>query len=228
MTSNFWEQLESVNALFIDAFSASGTEVSDPAYDYFAKHGWVNQGWTSPNFKLAHVNLVDARETRGLWMLHCCIFPHLHNDAPIFGFDIIASRHKITGCFHDFSSAGNANHRLIHDFNDCVGDLEWKRERKLPEWAEKIFSPHMVAAGNISKPEEINQLFDMVYSSLHHYLENVGNTNNVRAETATHQNFYCATQKLNPHNARVMKTLGLSDDEVNKFINECMFPEIIV
>ena len=36
-------------------------------------------------------------------MAHVCLFPELTNGGPIYGFDIIAGKNKVTGAFHDFS-----------------------------------------------------------------------------------------------------------------------------
>lgn len=226
MNSKFWDQLDAVHSRFISLFEKVGKEVSHESYDYFFdKHGWINRAWTSETFRLAHINVVDARQTKGLWMLHCCIFPHIDNPAPIFGFDIIASRHKVTGCFHDFSATQDKNHPMLSEFGQLVSELEWKRERKLPEWAETIFSPYIVAAGNLSNEDELDQLFSMVSETLPFYLQAVGETNKT-GNSKIEQNFYCQQQKLNPHNSRAMLNLGLSNDEVTRFINDCMFPEI--
>jgi len=226
MNSDFWNKLEHIKELFFETISKNGIEVTHPSYDYFfEKYGWVNKGWTSEQFRLAHINVVDAKQTKGLWMMHCCIFPHFHNPGPIFGFDIIASRHKITGCFHDFSATSDNNHPLIVEFEHAVSPLEWKRERTLPEWAENIFSQHIVAAGNLSKESEIEQLFDMVTSTLPMYIQAIGESNNC-GNSHDKQNYYCQQQKLNPHNKRAMTNLSLSANEVEIFINDCMFPEV--
>ena len=42
------------------------------------------------------------------------------------------------------------------------------------------------------------------------------------------QNYYCHNQKQNPHTPRVMASLGLDPQEVKKFVEECLFPEIPV
>ena len=44
---------------------------------------------------------VDAG-TQRLYMTHICVFPNFNNNAPIYGFDIIAGK-KQTGAFHDYS-----------------------------------------------------------------------------------------------------------------------------
>jgi hypothetical protein len=45
-------------------------------------------------------------------------------------------------------------------------------------------------------------------------------------DTTSYQNYYCDNQKQNPHTPRVMVSLGLSEEDVKVFIQECLFPEI--
>ena len=99
--SKVWEELIKIQSYFDSALSQYGTEVSEPGMDRFNKPGWINKVLTSDAFRRAHLDVVDARETKGLWMMHCCIFPHIHNPAPIFGFDVIAGKNKITGVYYD-------------------------------------------------------------------------------------------------------------------------------
>jgi phycocyanobilin:ferredoxin oxidoreductase len=159
-------------------------------------------------------------------MMHCCIFPHTHNPAPIYGFDVIAGKNKITGCFHDYSKAGDPTHPMMQWFHDEVAKLEWRKERALPEWATNIFSGSMVAAGNVSDEEELQQITDLAKTTIEHYLSTVAETNNTVADTTWDQNYYAQNQKCNPHTPRVMVSLGLSEDDVQHFIQECLFPEI--
>jgi phycocyanobilin:ferredoxin oxidoreductase len=159
-------------------------------------------------------------------MMHCCIFPHTHNPAPIFGFDVVAGKNKMTGCFHDFSKAGDPEHPLMDWFAEEAQKLDWNKTRKLPDWAERIFSPSMIAAGNVQDEEELEQIFSMARRNLEHYLESVGETNNTANDTTEAQNFYCENQKQNPHTPKVMVSLGLSEEDVQVFIQECLFPEI--
>jgi len=226
MESKVWDTLISVQDLFIREFERTGTEVHEPGMDRFNQPGWVNRVWSSDHYRRAHVDVVDARATKGLWMMHCCIFPHLHNPAPIFGFDVIAGKNKITGCFYDYSPAGDKNHQMIQWFSEETAGFEWNKTRKLPDWAERIFSPYMVAAGNVSDEEELRQIIDMAKIGIEHYLATVGETNNTVKNTKQEQNFYAQNQKCNPHTPRVMVSLGLSEEDVQMFIQECLFPEI--
>jgi len=194
--------------------------------DRFNQPGWVNRVWTSDKYRRAHVDVVDARDSKGLWMMHCCIFPHTHNSAPIYGFDVIAGKNKITGCFHDYSPTVDKQHPMCQWFTDEVAKLEWKKERKLPDWAERIFSPSMVAAGNVSDETELQQITDLAKITTAHYLETVEDTNNTVVDTTFEQNYYAQNQKQNPHTPRVMVSLGLSEEDVQVFIQDCLFPEI--
>jgi len=225
--SSVWDTLIEIQQLLEKEFDRTGTEQFEPGMDRFNQPGWVNRVWSSASYRRAHVDVVDARETKGLWMMHCCIFPHIHNPAPIFGFDVIAGKNKITGCFHDYSKAGDADHPMMQWFADEVSKLEWRKQRTLPEWATNIFSPSMVAAANVSDELELAQITDMARTTLAHYLESVAETNNTAKDTTEAQNYYCENQKKNPHTPRVMVSLGLSEEDVQYFIQDCLFPEIV-
>ena len=226
-TSNVWDTLVGVQQLLESKFNETGTEIFEPGMDRFNQPGWVNRVWTSGLYRRAHIDVVDARESKGLWMMHCCVFPHTHNPAPIYGFDVIAGKNKITGCFHDFSPAGDSEHPLIDWFAEQALELQWNKTRKLPEWAERIFTGSMIAAGNVSKQEELDQIFSIANRTIKHYLAAVGETNNTANNTTEAQNYYAQNQKQNPHTPRVMTSLGLSEEDVTHFIQECLFPEIV-
>ena len=224
--SNVWDTLIEIQDLFIEKFSETGTEIQEPGMDRFNQPGWVNRVWTSDTYRRAHVDVVDARESKGLWMMHCCIFPHTNNPAPIFGYDVIAGKNKITGCFHDFSPAGDDEHPMIDWFAEEAQKLQWNKTRKLPEWAERIFTGSMIAAGNVQKEEELEQIFNTIKITLPHYLSTVHETAGHAVSTKEAQNYYCENQKQNPHTPRVMTSLGLNEEDVRIFIQDCLFPEI--
>ena len=226
MESKVWDTLIEVQHLLEDKFNETGTEVFEPGMDRFNQPGWVNRVWTSDAYRRAHVDVVDARTTKGLWMMHCCIFPHTHNPAPIYGFDVVAGKNKITGCFHDYSAAGDKQHPMMDWFSDYVDNLEWRKVRELPEWATNIFSKSMVAAANVQDETELEQIIAMAKDTLEHYLSTVAETNNTAQDTTEAQNYYAYNQKQNPHTPRVMVSLGLSEEDVEHFIQDCLFPDI--
>ena len=226
--SQIWANLINLKDHFINELDNTGTETFEEGMERFNKPGWVNRVWESKDYRRAHVDVVDARDSKGLWMMHVCIFPHLDNDGPIFGFDVVAGKNKMTGAFHDFSPSVNNDHSMIDHFTKTASMLEWKRERELPDWAKAIFNSSMVAAGNLSDENEINQLMYTVKANLEYYMLNIGSFNsNCDIDLVTSaQNRYAFYQKQNPHTPKTMKALGLDDDDVELFIHKCLFPEI--
>jgi hypothetical protein len=183
---------------------------------------WPNYVYTSDRFRRAHLDIVDVRETKKLYMMHLCIFPHFDDSAPIFGIDLIAGPNKVTGAFHDFSM--NNDHYMSQWFSKKVDPYGWSKERQLPDWAKNIFSPAMIAAGNIQEANELDRFTSLVEDTLYYYLENVGGTKGGNFKDK--QNYYCHNQKQNPHTPRVMESLGLEPEVVKHFIEDCLFPEI--
>jgi hypothetical protein len=184
---------------------------------------WPNYVYGGCAFRRAHLDIVDARDTKKLYMMHLCIFPNTNSPAPIYGFDIIAGANKVTGAFHDFSPIGD--HPLNAWFAEQVAPYEWSKKRDLPEWARNIFSQNMVAAGNISDEAELAKVLDLAMRNLSHYLAYLDGFKSEKDYTMQ-QNYYCQNQKKNPHTPRVMASLGLDPAEVNRFVEDCLFPEI--
>lgn len=226
--STVWDTLIEIERRLEGAFYATGSIVEEPGMYRFNKPGWINKVWYSSRYRRAHVDVVDARETKGLWMMHCCVFPHLDNSAPIFGFDVIAGRNKMTGCFIDYSPTTDQNHPMIDYFAEEVKNYEWHKPRILPDWAQRIFSPHMVAAGNVSDEREINQISKLADVLIKHYVDNVDETRGLAdvAAAKSAQNYYAVNQKQNPHTPKVMTSLGLDEEDVRIFIQECLFPDL--
>lgn len=191
-----------------------------------ARFPWQDRIYYSHQFRRAHLNIVDARDTLKIWMMHFTIFPQTNDPSPIFGLDIVAGANRISGAFHDFSCAGDCNHYMMAEFAERVKDLSWKKPRDLPDWAQKIFSSSMVAVGAMDNPNEIDQLISVALSNLDYYLENVGEYQDEGNNYYMAQNKYCYWQKQNPHNGSIMQKLGLSEADARKFVEEVMFPEI--
>ena len=226
--SIIWKSLIDLQNHFIEEFSDSGTEVQEPGMEQFNKPGWVNRVWTSHDYRRAHVDVVDMREEKKMWMMHVCVFPHVYSDAPIYGFDVIAGANKMTGAFHDFSATTNMEHPMIDWFGEVASALSWKRERELPPWAKAIFTDHMIAAGMVKEPVEIAQITGAAMETLSYYLKEAGKYNGYSSSELgiAAQNNYAHYQKQNPHTPNVMKSLGIDSDDVDLFIQKCLFPEL--
>jgi phycocyanobilin:ferredoxin oxidoreductase len=218
-----WNTLIDIQQEFERQFNQTGYEIQESGLERFT---WYNKVWSSNSYRRAHIDVVDARETKGLWMMHCCVFPHLTNPAPIFGFDVVAGKNKITGCFHDFSPSGDDQHPLIEWFASEALKLQWNKIRKLPDWAERIFTDSMISAGNVSESSELEQISLLAKNNLAHYLNTVAETNGHSFDVSYNQNYYCDNQQKNPHTPKVMTSLGLNEEDVRVFIQDCLFPKI--
>ena len=213
--------LELEKALSARAFSTPSENTND----------WYTKNFTSAFMRRANLDVI---ETDKLYMLHLCVFPKTFDTAPLYGFDIVAGHNKVTGAFLDFSPLGDSHHPLCKHFEETVKDLEWSKPRTLPEWAQKIFSTRMIAAGNINTEFELIEILNLSKTLLTDYLDGLAKTRSDTYENlvakynfAEQQNFYCQQQKQNPHTPRVLKSLGFTEEMVSDYINNELFPEVV-
>jgi len=222
---DIWQKAEACGDRVVQLLQGIGPAVDHPSNPP-TTFGWHSYIHSSDRVRRAHVDIIDARETHKLWIMHCCIFPHVNDNSPIFGFDIISGPSRISGAFLDFSFAGVNDHSMMKWFDQRVTNLNWKKERQLPDWAAAIFSPAMVAAGAITDEQEVDQLTGLGVECLEYYLEHVGRQRNDHKDSYHEQNNYCINQKRNPHTPRTMNILGLTPDQVTEFFEHLMFPEL--
>lgn len=216
-----WDKISTLAQHIESKFAASGEPVP---IDH--NYGWYNAIYTSRRYRRAHIEIVDNRESHKLYILHCTIFPHFNDPSPIWGFDAVCGPNKITGAFCDFSAAGDPTHPMMDWFGNEILYYEWRKNRDLPEWASRIFSPNMIAAGNVTVGEELDNVCEIATRSLDYYLRNVGSTQQDAADFHMAQNRYCRYQKQNPHVIRSMVSMGVPEDEMKEFVNTILFPEI--
>ena len=227
--SVIWDKLIECKDEIIDVFEEHAEEIEEPGLSAFNQpdNGWINRVWSNDSVRRAHIDVVDARESKGLWMMHVCCFPNLNNDAPIYGFDVIAGKNKMTGAFHDFSPSSAFDHPMIDGYKESVEDFIPKKQRELPQWAKNIFTDKMLAAGNV-KEDEAGPIIDIALSNLRAWFDEVPQFNGqgLRDEVIAAQNYYCHNQQQNPHTANVMKSLGLPEDDVEVFCRDMLFPKL--
>ena len=226
--SVIWDRLIECKDEIINIFDASATEYQEPGLDHFNNDLWVNRVWRNDDVRRAHIDVVDARDSKGLWMMHVCVFPVLNNDGPIYGFDVIAGKNKMTGAFHDFSASSDPNHPMIEGYKEAVADFVPKKQRQLPEWATNIFTDKMLAAGNVNTIEEAVSIIELAQDNLRAYFDEIGEFTGCgdRDLVTASQNYYCHNQQQNPHTPRVMKSLGLAEADVDEFCTNALFPKI--
>lgn len=225
-----WERLIKCKDEIVATLNVNCEEYIEEGMTRFnnADYGWVNRTWKNKNIRRAHVDVVDVRHTKKLWMMHVCLFPELTNGGPIYGFDIIAGEKKVTGAFHDFSPLLKKQHPLTQWFLEETKWFKPSKERELPDWAKAIFSGGMIAAGNVTEEKELNQICTLAVSNLNSYIDKIGDFNgdSDRDEVIKAQNYYCEHQQKNPHTPRVMQSLGLPEDDIKVFCSDNLFPII--
>jgi phycocyanobilin:ferredoxin oxidoreductase len=229
--SVIWNNLIACKDEIISIFDDAAIEVAEEGLDYFnqPENGWINRVWANNNVRRAHIDVVDARDTKGLWMMHVCVFPTLDNGGPIYGFDVIAGKNKMTGAFHDFSpSSGGVDHPMIEAYRESVEDYIPSKQRELPEWAQNIFTDSMLAAGNVKTEEEAVEIIQIAVANLRAYFEEIKDFCDTAdtEDTIRAQNWYCHNQTQNPHTPRTMKSLGLPEQDVERFCTDMLFPSI--
>lgn len=179
-----------------------------PTEDY----GWRNTRWFSRQFRLAHMERFDQPKFS---VLHMVIFPHVTDPSPIFGFDVIATDHKITGIFFDRSPTV-----------ECWGEISpqvWQSPRERPDWGH-IFSPHWIAC----RPTESEAVMicELAVQVLTDYLHRLNQTHSHKmSQIIQAQNSYSINQRQNEHTTRVIKKI-LGVERGEQFINEILFPVI--
>ena len=228
--SVIWNRLIQCQNEIIKIFDEYAQEIEEPGLAHFNQpdNGWINRVWSNNSVRRAHIDVVDARESKGLWMMHVCCFPVLTNDAPIYGFDVIAGKNKMTGAFHDFSPSSNLDHPMIDGYKEAVEDFIPSKQRELPQWAKNIFTDKMLAAGNVRTEEEAVAIVDIALANLRAWFDEVplsdGNGQTELVQAA--QDYYCHNQQQNPHTPNVMKSLGLPEDDVEIFCRDMLFPKL--
>ena len=225
-----WERLIKCKDEIVATLNVNCEEYIEEGMTRFnnADYGWVNRTWKNKNIRRAHVDVVDVRHTKKLWMMHVCLFPELTNGGPIYGFDIIAGEKKVTGAFHDFSPLLKKEHPLTRWFLEETKWFKPSKERELPDWAKAIFSGGMIAAGNVTEEKELNQICTLALSNLNAYIDKIGDFNNDsnKEDVIKAQNYYCEHQQKNPHTPRVMQSLGLPEEDIKLFCSDNLFPII--
>jgi phycocyanobilin:ferredoxin oxidoreductase len=228
--SIIWNRLIECQNEIIGIFDDYAKEIEEPGLSAFNRpdSGWINRVWANDSVRRAHIDVVDARDSKGLWMMHVCVFPTLDNPAPIYGFDVIAGRNKMTGAFHDFSPSSDLEHPLIENYYASVEDFVPKKQRELPEWARNIFTEKMLAAGNVNTEEEAVEIISIAVTNLREYMDEVGHSKGegdpMLVQAA--QDYYCHNQQQNPHTPNVMKSLGLPEEDVDVFCRDMLFPKV--
>ena len=118
-----------------------------PSVEVVDQH--TNYYYASEKTDLAHISIIDMRESKKMWMMHVACYSKSEYPMPIYGFDVICGARKVTGCFHDMSPTTSAftsyptvlSLKLI-SLIICCGSF--------PEFIIICFSGTCIASTNIS------------------------------------------------------------------------------
>lgn len=184
----------------------------------------INKFYKSNKVDLAHISVIDMREEKKMWMMHVACYARPNYPMPIYGFDVICGKNKVTGCFHDMSPT--VSHLVAssaeYAFKKTVAPFVPKRERELPQWAKEIFSGSMVVAGATDEPKEIDNLCHMGRENMFSWFSEVDakEPNHMPNIVQTYNNAltkYCDNQLKNTNSKNVMVSLGLEEEYVTRF-----------
>lgn len=184
----------------------------------------INKFYKSNKVDLAHISVIDMREEKKMWMMHVACYARPNYPMPIYGFDVICGKNKVTGCFHDMSPT--VSHLVAssaeYAFKKTVAPFVPKRERELPQWAKEIFSGSMVVAGATDEPKEIDNLCHMGRENMFSWFSEVDakEPNHMPNIVQAYNNAltkYCDNQLKNTNSKNVMVSLGLEEEYVTRF-----------
>jgi len=226
MTHPLWKRLNDYSDSIARKFNDNFIEYHEHNMEGLNFKDWSDRFWASDTVYKAHLKTINPKDGKGLWLMHVNVFPHEGVELPILGFDIVAGPKKITGSFMDFSPLHGYNHPYNNYMEQAVKNLEWNKPRELPEWAKEIFSPSMIAVGNLRDDHELDQFMEVTNDLVNHYLDNI-DTYAIEStrDTLPIINKYCANQKLNPHLHRSILAMGISEKDKNAYINDVLFEE---
>lgn len=192
--------------------------------------GHKNLFFSSNKLEMGHISIIDKRESKGMWMMHVCAFAKPEYPMPIYGFDVICGKNKITGCFHDMSPTVTTDQtkKIEENYAKLVEYFIPERERPLPEWAQEIFSDKMLAVGNVTKKQEISALVFFGMINLNVWFSGLNTVNKsfdqeVINDHEMAKSKYCFNQLQNVNSKNVMVSLGLKKSYVDNF-KKIQFP----
>lgn len=190
--------------------------------------GWTDLFWQSGQIRKAHLKIIEPLPGKPkLWLIHINIFPGTSVHYPILGLDVVAGPNKISGSFFDFSPVSDQTHPIITTFGLATRDLVWKKERELPDWAKEIFSPYMVAAGNVREGEETEQFCEVALKLINYYLGQIEHENFWESDNHMDwHNKYCINQKQNQQLWNSLRAMNLDEDKIQQYVNDVLFEEI--
>jgi hypothetical protein len=184
---------------------------------------WQNWLFSGPVLRQAHVELFEI--PGHFAVVHLCLLPHVHDPAPILGFDMIAGRTQATGIFLDFS-------QIRPDLPGGVfpapaphaARARFRHQRPRPDWGT-VFSEDFLAI----RPEddgEVLAALTLAEGALDLYLATLsaGVRPQFRDCARQGQLDYARAQRSNPHTFRMLAR-HVGAQPARRFIDTVLFPQ---
>ena len=69
--SIIWDTLIKCQDEILGIFDEYADEIEEKGLNKFnqPENGWINRVWANNNVRRAHIDVVDVRESKGLWMM---------------------------------------------------------------------------------------------------------------------------------------------------------------
>lgn len=184
---------------------------------------WTNVLLESGRFRHGHVETFVVAER--LSVLHVCLFPHLDDPGPIFGFDMIAGPARVTGIFLDLSpTTGQAAGPGLGEIRAAQDGGEFQHPRTLPDWGD-IFSADCLAI-RPADLDEVARAIRLAQAALDTCLTGPRlRAPHRSAEISAGQARYIENQRRNEHTFRMLAGL-IGHDKARDFIDQVLFPAV--
>lgn len=182
------------------------------------------QTWQDQSIENAHVNCIDARNNHNLFMMKLCIFPRFHNNSPIYEFNFVAGKDRISNIFHDFAPIADTEHPLLEEFQKNTQEFTLKNPKNLSEWAQKIYSNKAVYSTSVNDVIEAEKIFHAALYNLESYINSIEKYNHCEYQDIVKrsQDFFCNQKLENSDGVKQLEKLGLSKQESQKFFDDLL------
>ena len=163
-----------------------------------------NEMWKCPGMRKIHL---ETGRAQGMDVLHCVWFPDPAYNLPIFGCDVVATKHEVTAAIVDISPVYGTD-AIYEQIAPIANSYSFPHKRVLPLWSDEIFSPHCKFM-RLKSLRENQDYCDVLMRYLMVYVDEIYN-----AEIDTEwihemkrlddQIYYCKQQKKNTKTIAVL------------------------
>jgi len=223
---NAWPIMEQAAARFADRLRAVPDAVAQHVPVHSPTNGnlvWTNVLLTSARFRHGHVETFIVPDR--ISVLHVCLFPHVHDPRPIYGFDMIAGSARVTGIFLDLSpTTQEPPIPSLREICDGTGTGAFANKRALPDWGH-IFSKDVLAI-RPSDLEEVDRAIHLAEAALDAFLSAPAVLSpEYASDIIAGQARYIAAQRQNEHTFKMLAGF-IGAENARNFVDEVLFPTV--